>query len=90
MPGAGNMASVQGVPPMMEAGKYEKGGLRVFLQAYQRHGREFRALGNETRDPVPMKYLCPEAYLHVVCKTVFQGGRKLDDVSDEDVKTALR
>ena len=25
-----------------------------------------------------------------MCKTVFQGGRKLEDVLDEEVKTALR
>ena len=90
MSGTGNMASVQGGPPRVEAGSYAKGDLRTFLQEYHRCEREFRFTGDETRNPTPMKYLVPEPYLRVMCKTVFQGGRKLEDVLDEDVKAALR
>ena len=75
MSGAMTMASVQGGPPRLGAGKYAKDGLREFLQAYQRYEREFRAMEDKERTPVPMKYLCPEQYLRVTCKAVFQGGR---------------
>ena len=69
------MASVQGGPPRPGAGKYAKDYLREFLQAYQRYERDFRAMEDEERTPVPMKYIFPEAYLRVTCKTAFQGGK---------------
>ena len=84
------MASVQGRPPRLGDGKYAKEDVREFLQAYQIYEREFRAMEDEERTPVPIKYPCPEAYLRVTCKPVFQGGKNLDDANDNDVKAALK